>query len=411
MGVNYGLLAANLNPGTIPLAQIQAQKQIASANLGLGYAQMGTNKRLAQQQMVNQQAMQQASLSQQAAMQSQQLTQDAKNKAMALAQQDKESLLPYQAMTAAQQQQGNYEAGQLGIQQQQVNQQSKQFQLEQQRAANQLSFEQQKMEYEMMQPQSAEAKFARDFQLQTDPQARQIMLEQKMADYAKNNEIVTTDKDGNMTVQRGGMLGGMGAAGGAGGGGGGAGRFVGQMLMKNVADQQQLSDLDAIEQSYDPKFSTNMSALQGKVAGVAGRMGLESRLPQSVQDTVAKRNAWESQVNQYFAQQKSELGQNGTAPSTLDAMKDTLINSAQDPSKFEATMKVTKDKLSRYVQIRNQALGIGLKPGTPPFSEYMNKQSAVWNANSPVNDATTLSRFAVKPSSDAPSSQPQIQGQ
>ena len=74
------------------------------------------------------------------------------------------------------------------------------------------------------------------------------------------------------------------------------------MLTKNVADQQQLSDLYDIKNSYDPSFSTNASAAEGAIAGVAGRLGLESKLPKSVQDKVAKRNAWESRVNQYFAQ-------------------------------------------------------------------------------------------------------------
>ena len=388
MAVDYGLLSANLNLPVEQMVSIVNQNNQAKAQLGLQAAQMRqqasmqaaqlAQKRIADEnQIKNQQQMQQAEIAARQALQANQLAASAADAQLPynqMTQGQKVQLMGYQ--DAERERQFKNQQAQLDYQRQLANDAAKQ------------KWEMAKLQYDQMSPKSAEAKFAHDFANEKDPLVKQIMMEQKAAEAAKNNQTVSYGRDanGNVTVSV--------AKGGSGGAGSGQG-FGNKVQEENLGNKLLLSDLDNIEKSWKPQFSTSSGQLKYDAILKAQRMGLPTSLADKKTVNEASEYAsWGQQVNQYFNQYRKEITGAGASNTELEKLEKSTINSNQGPQEFKAALQQAKSKMARYVEIRNQAMNAGLTPGTPAFSAYVDRSG--WYASTPADNSKALSRFEVK---------------
>lgn len=394
MPVEYGLLSANLNLPIEQMVQIKTQQAAENARLGLQAAQMRQQAQMQAQAQAAQRAAQHEQIANQSRMQQDELRARQQMQAEALAEQERTARLPYEQMTQGQQVQ------QMGYRDAERERQIKhqQFAAEQERAlandAAKEKYNMMKLEYERLSPKSAEAKFAQDFVNEKDPQIKQLMMEQRAAEAARNNQTVSygRDENGNVTVSV--------SKGGAGGGASGAGATVTNKLKEeNIADKKLLTDLDNIESLWKPTFSTTPGQLKYETVLKAQRSGIISpkSIPgitnQDIKDATTY-SAWTQQVGQYFNQYRKEITGAGASNLELENLMKTMVNTSQGPEAFKASMEQAKAKMQRYMAVRDQALNSGLTPGTPAFSQYVDKSN--WYVATPVDHAKTLNRFQKK---------------
>lgn len=128
-----------------------------------------------------------------------------------------------------------------------------------------------------------------------------------------------------------------------------------------------LSNLDSIEQSYDPQF-LQVFGSRGRLAQFAARTADRSglaNLTSEQREMVGKFTKFRTQVERVFNFYRKEITGAAAALAELDRLKTALINTDQSPAEFESALSEYKSEILRLRRIRMSLL----RRGITDFSE------------------------------------------
>lgn len=152
----------------------------------------------------------------------------------------------------------------------------------------------------------------------------------------------------------------------------GLGRTTTNDIQKDIDDLEiQKSQVERIGQLYDPELLTIPGKVRGKWAEYADKLGVSGPGDRAYLD---KQTRFVNNVEQVFNLYRKDITGAAAALAELDRLKQSVINTDQSPTQFQASLGEFARALQRGLDIKKRLLAQGIPLGSAQFSAAFEKE-------------------------------------